>query len=174
VGIMGLGSGDGIMRLDDDQLIVQGIPVVARGGAEPMLGSERIHSVVDFVAAATAVMFFAPIFLVTSIAIKLDSDGPIFIRESRYGLYNRRIELFKFRLMSGCKTPARLTRIGQILSETGIEELPQLFNVLRSELSIIGPPPSPCPNPLQNKVKPGMIQLDKTFSTRKQHPDGRQ
>jgi lipopolysaccharide/colanic/teichoic acid biosynthesis glycosyltransferase len=107
-----------MMRLDDDQLIVQGNPAAARGEAELMLGSERIHRMFDFVAAATDVILFAPIFLVTSIAIKLDS----------------------------------------ILCETGIDELPQLFNVLRGELSMIGPSPSPCPNPLLNKAKPGMIQ----------------
>jgi lipopolysaccharide/colanic/teichoic acid biosynthesis glycosyltransferase len=150
-----------MMRLDDDQLIVQGNPAAARGEAELMLGSERIHRMFDFVAAATGVILFAPIFLVTSIAIKLDSDGPIFIREPMFGHGNRRIQLLKFRLMSGCKdrkTPTRLTRVGQILCETGIDELPQLFNVLRGELSMIGPPPSPCPNPLLNKAKPGMIQ----------------
>ena len=174
---MGLGLGDGMMRLDDDQLIVQGSPVVARDGVEPMLGSERIHRVFDFVAAATGVIFFAPIFLVTSIAIKLDSDGPIFIREPMFGHGNRRIQLFKFRLISGCKerkTPARLTPVGQILCQTGIDKLPQLFNVLRGELSIIGPPPSLCPNPLLNKVKPGMIQRDQIFAVRKQHLDRRQ
>ena len=173
---MGLGLGDGMMRVDDDQLIVQGSAVEARDGVEPMLGSERIHRVFDFVAAATGIILFAPIFLVTSIAIKLDSNGPIFIREPMFGHSNRRIQLFKFRSMSGCKdrkTPTR-TRVGRILCETGIDELPQLFNVLRGELSMIGPRPSPCPKPLLNKVKPGMIQWDQIFAARKEPPDRRQ
>ena len=89
--MMGLGLGDGTMRVDDDQLIVQGNATEGRGGAEPMLGSERIQGVFDFVAAATGIILFAPIFLVTSIAIKLDSNGPIFIREPMFGHSNRRI-----------------------------------------------------------------------------------
>jgi lipopolysaccharide/colanic/teichoic acid biosynthesis glycosyltransferase len=158
-----------MMRLDDDELIVQGSRVLARGGAEPMVGSERIHRVFDFVAAATGVILLAPIFLITAIAIKLDSDGPIFVRESKFGYGNRKIQLFNFRLVSAhgdSNTPVwRLMRIGQILSETGIDELPQLFNVLSGELSIFGPPPSRSPNPLLNKVKPGMLQWDQSFVT---------
>jgi len=172
-GMMGLGLGDGMMRLDDDDLIVQGGRVVARGGAEPMLGSERIHRMFDLVAAATGVILLAPIFLITAVAIKLDSDGPIFIREPKFGYGNRKIQLFKFRLMSA-RRGATLTRVGQFLSETGIDELPQLFNVLRGELCIIGPPPTPCPSPLLSKVKPGMIQWGQSFVARKQRLGDRQ
>jgi lipopolysaccharide/colanic/teichoic acid biosynthesis glycosyltransferase len=165
-----VGLSGGMVRLDDGQLIVQDSPSAARDGTELMLGSERIHRLFDFVAAATGVILFAPIFLVTSIAIKLDSHGPIFIREPKFGPGNRRIQFFKFRLVSGCgdgNTPARLTRVGRVLCETGIDELPQLFNVLRGELSIIGPPPSPRPNPPLNKIKPGMIQWAQIVATRK-------
>lgn len=59
-------------------------PAAARGGTELMLGSEGLHRVFDFVAAAAGMILLAPIFLVTSIAIKLNSDGPIFIREPRF------------------------------------------------------------------------------------------
>ncbi len=166
-----------MMWSDDDPLIVQDSHSAARDGTELMLGSERILRMFDFAAAATGLILFAPIFLVTSIAIKLDSNGPIFIREPMFGHSNRRIQLFKFRSMSGCKdrkTPTR-TRVGRILCETGIDELPLLFNVLRGELSIIGLPPSPCPNPLLNKVKPGMIQWKQIVATRNRRPgDDRQ
>jgi lipopolysaccharide/colanic/teichoic acid biosynthesis glycosyltransferase len=154
--------GNGVMWLDDG-------PAAARGGTESTLGSEGLHRVFDFVAAAAGMILLAPIFLVTSIAIKLDSDGPIFIREPRFGQGNRRIQLLKFRLVSGYGdgiTPPRLTRLGRILCETGIDELPQLFNVLRGELSIMGPPPSPCLKPRLNKVKPGMIQWAQIVATR--------
>jgi lipopolysaccharide/colanic/teichoic acid biosynthesis glycosyltransferase len=170
-----VGRSGGMMRLDDGQLIVQDSPSAARDGTELMLRSERIHRIFDFVAAATGVILLAPIFLVTSIAIKLDSHGPVFIREPKFGPGNRRIQLFKFRLVCGCgdgNTPARLTRVGRVLCETGIDELPQLFNVLRGELSIIGPPPSPRPDPPLNKIKPGMIQWAQIVATRKRRSDG--
>jgi lipopolysaccharide/colanic/teichoic acid biosynthesis glycosyltransferase len=138
------------MWLDDDPLIAQDGHSAAQGGTDLMLALERINRIFDLVAAATSVTLLAPIFLITAIAIKLDSNGPIFVREPMFGHGNQRIKLFKFRFVS--------TRIGQALSETGIHELPQLFNVLRGELSIVGPPPSPCFNPLLNKVKPGVIQ----------------
>ena len=138
-----------------------------------MLGSERIHRMFDLVAAATGVILLAPIFLITAVAIKLNSDGPIFIREPKFGYGNRKIQLFKFRLMSA-RRGATLTRVGQFLSETGIDELPQLFNVLRGELCIIGPPPTARPSPLLSKVKPGMIQWGQSFVARKQRLGDRQ
>lgn len=162
------------MWLDDDPLIVQDSRSADRGGDKLMLASERIRRIFDFVAAASSVILLAPIFLVTAIAIKLNSSGPIFIRELKYGYGNRRIQLIKFRLASARgdgNTAARRTRIGQILSETGIDELPQLFNVMRGELSIIGPPPCRCPDSLLNKVKPGMVQWAQIFATRKRRPD---
>jgi lipopolysaccharide/colanic/teichoic acid biosynthesis glycosyltransferase len=139
-----------------------------------MSWSEHIHRTFDFAAAAMGVILLAPILLVTSIAIKLDSDGPIFVLEPMFGHGNRMIQLFRFRFVSTRghgNARARPTRLGQALSETGIHELPQLFNVLRGELSIIGPPPGPCPNALLNKVKPGMIQWAPIFASRKQGPD---
>jgi Bacterial sugar transferase len=148
-------KGNGVMmRLDDG-------PAAARGGTKLMLGSERIRRMLDFAGAATGLILFAPMFLVTAIAIKLDSGGPIFVRESMFGHRNRKILLFNFRFAiarGAGNTAARLTPIGQILSETGIDELPQLFNVLLGDLSIVGPSPSPYPNQLLNKIKPGMIQ----------------
>ena len=153
---------------DDDPLMVQDGHSAARSGTD-LLASDRMHRILDLAAAVTGVILLAPILLVTAIAIKLDSDGPIFIREPKFGHGNRKIQLFKFRLVNfrrGC-TP---TRIGQFLSETGIDELPQLFNVLRGELSIIGPPASPCFNPVLNKVKPGMIQWAQFVATRNRRP----
>jgi lipopolysaccharide/colanic/teichoic acid biosynthesis glycosyltransferase len=118
--------------------------------------SQRKHRIFDCAAAILGAMLFAPIILIVAIAIRLDSPGSIFIREFRFGHRNRVIQVFKFRLASDSGvggTGVRLTRVGRILS--GIDELPQLYNVLRGELSIVGPPSSPCPNPRLNKVKPG-------------------
>jgi lipopolysaccharide/colanic/teichoic acid biosynthesis glycosyltransferase len=65
-----------------------------------MSWSEHIQGTFDFAAAAMGVILLAPIFLITSIAIKLDSDGPVFVREPMFGHGNRRIQLFKFRFVS--------------------------------------------------------------------------
>jgi lipopolysaccharide/colanic/teichoic acid biosynthesis glycosyltransferase len=162
---------------DDDPLTVQDGHSAARSGTDLVLASDRMHRILDLAAAVTGVILLAPILLVTAIAIKLDSDGPILIREPKFGHGNRNVQLFKFRLMSACRdgnTRERPTRIGQFLSETGIDELPQLFNVLRGELSIIGPPASPCFNPALNKAKPGIIQWDQIFAARKPHLGDRQ
>jgi len=104
---------------------------------------QRIKRIFGVVAAAMGLILFAPILLITSIAIKLDSRGPIFVRETQFGCENRAIQVFRFRLVDACgegncNKPPRLTRVGRIISQSGIEELPQLFNVLRGEMSIVG------------------------------------
>ena len=93
----------------------------------------RIYRIFDFAAAVTGLILFAPIFLVTSIAIKFDSRGPIFIREPQLGRNNQVIQIFKFRFVFARAEP---TWIGQVLGESGVDQLPQLFNVLRGEMPI--------------------------------------
>jgi lipopolysaccharide/colanic/teichoic acid biosynthesis glycosyltransferase len=155
-----------IMWLDGNRVIAQDGHSVARGGTDRVSGSERITRIFDLVAAATSVVLLGPLFLTIAVAIKLGSGGPIFIRELHFGCGNRKIQLFKFRLLSARGGSAR-TRIDQFLRETGTGELPQLFNVLRGELSIIGPPPSQRFNPVLNRVKPGMIQWELIFASRR-------
>ena len=155
---------------DDDPLTIQDGHSAARSRADLVLALDRMHRILDLAAAVTGVILLAPILLVTAIAIKLDSDGPILVREPKFGHGNRRIQLFKFRLVTGCgdsNTPGRITWVGRVLCETGIDELPQFFNVLRGELSIIGPPSSRAPSPLLNEVKPGMIQWAQIVAARK-------
>lgn len=106
-----------------------------------------------------------PVFLFIAILIKLDSRGPVFFAQERVGLRGRRFKLFKFRTMVvdaekvleklkeqnemdgpvfKIKNDPRITRMGRILRKTGIDELPQLYNVFRGEMSLIGPrPPLP-------------------------------
>ena len=113
-------------------------------------------------AATMGLTLFSPLLLITSIAIKLDAPGPILVRETLYGYKNRPIQILGFRLVATCtendRTSPRLTRVGRILSQTGIDELPRLFNVLRGEMSIVGPPPCPRRDALLNRVKPGMTR----------------
>jgi sugar transferase (PEP-CTERM system associated) len=93
-----------------------------------------------------------PLMLLTAMAVKLDSRGPVFYRQERTGLYGEPFTLFKFRSMAidaevagkpqwAAKRDPRVTRVGAIMRASRIDELPQLFNVLRGEMSMIGPRP---------------------------------
>lgn len=122
----------------------------------------------DIVVAAVSVVLFSPIILVVCVAIKLDSRGPIFLREARYGYKNRAIGVLRFRSVTVDADASRVnscvTRVGRILRRSGIDKLPQLFNVLRGDMSIVGPRPYAHRHdlfennlmPLLNGVKPGM------------------
>jgi lipopolysaccharide/colanic/teichoic acid biosynthesis glycosyltransferase len=130
---------------------------------------------VDITAATLGLLLFSPILLMASIAIKLDSRGPILVRETWYGYRNRPIQLLRFRLATASadndRTSPRLTRIGRVLSQSRIDELPRLVNVLWGEMSIFGPPPHRYPKTTQHRIKPGIIRWAQTVATRDQRPD---
>jgi lipopolysaccharide/colanic/teichoic acid biosynthesis glycosyltransferase len=117
-------------------------PVTIQDIAPSFELDQWIKRLLDIVAATTGLILFSPILLLTSLAIKLDSPGPIFIRGGLCGFSNRPIQVLRFRLVTVCAEGDRfnptLTTVGHILSQTGIDELPQLFNVLRGEISIVG------------------------------------
>jgi lipopolysaccharide/colanic/teichoic acid biosynthesis glycosyltransferase len=106
---------------------------------------------VDFVLVLVGVICLLPFFAIISILIKLDSSGPVFFRQKRVGLNGRLFEIFKFRTMVDgayrmgsrltTKRDPRITRIGKLLRWSKIDELPQLLNVLRGDMSLIGPRP---------------------------------
>jgi lipopolysaccharide/colanic/teichoic acid biosynthesis glycosyltransferase len=106
---------------------------------------------VDFCLAALWVTAFLPVFMLVAILIKLDSPGPVFFRQKRAGRNGKLFEIYKFRTMvQGAymmgsrltvKRDPRITRLGQLLRWSKIDELPQLFNVIRGEMSLIGPRP---------------------------------
>lgn len=105
----------------------------------------------DFIVAALALLTLSPLFAAIAIAIKLDSQGLIFYRARRAGLHGRPFTMVKFRTMlpnaeklGGPSTPSddpRITRFGKRLRMYKLDELPQLFNVLRGEMSLVGPRP---------------------------------
>jgi lipopolysaccharide/colanic/teichoic acid biosynthesis glycosyltransferase len=97
---------------------------------------ETTKRVLDVVTATMGLILFAPILLIISIAVKLGSRGPIFVRDTKYRYDNRAIKVLKFRVVA--RTNRRVAQLGQILNQTGIDELPQLFDVLRGERSIFG------------------------------------
>jgi polysaccharide biosynthesis protein PslA len=96
--------------------------------------------VADITLATAGLILFAPILLLAALAVSLDSGGPIFVRQALPGCNNKAIRVLKFRVAfaAGNRINPRMTRVGQILSLTGIDELPQLTDVLRGEMSIVG------------------------------------
>ena len=98
------------------------------------------------------IILFSPIMLATMIAIKMESKGPVIFKQKRYGFNNETINVYKFRSMFHemadpaaktvvTKNDARVTRVGRIIRKTSLDELPQLFNVLIGNLSLVGPRP---------------------------------
>jgi len=106
----------------------------------------------DVVTSAMLLVIAAPVMLLTALAIKADSRGPVFYRQERVGLGGRAFQCVKFRSMCidaesdgvarwATKNDSRVTRVGAFLRKTRIDELPQLFSVLKGEMSIVGPRP---------------------------------
>lgn len=114
-----------------------------------------IKCVIDFVLALMGLIIISPLLLVIAVFIKLDSKGPILFLQERLGQNGKIFKIYKFRTMvdgainmgSGLRTDEgdpRITRVGRILRKTSLDELPQLINVLKGEMSLIGPrPPVP-------------------------------
>lgn len=105
----------------------------------------------DFICAIGGLAILTPFFAVIALAIKLDSPGAIFFRGERVGLRGKPFRIFKFRTMVAdaaqrgpgitAQGDARVTRVGRLLRNCKIDELPQLFNVVRGEMSLVGPRP---------------------------------
>jgi len=105
----------------------------------------------DYVLGGLLLLAAAPVMALVAAAIKLDSPGPVFFRQRRRGLNQRIIEVMKFRTMSvmedGCEVrqatrdDPRITRVGRVLRRSSLDELPQLLNVLKGEMSLVGPRP---------------------------------
>ncbi len=106
----------------------------------------------DQIISAIALVFALPIMAVVAIAIKLDSRGPVIFKQNRYGFNNELIEVYKFRSMYTDQSDAkadklvtkddpRVTKVGRFIRKTSLDELPQLFNALKGDLSLVGPRP---------------------------------
>ncbi len=118
----------------------------------PLSAPERfVKRVMDLVIASLALVFFLPIMALTAIAIRLDSPGPVIFRQFRKGFNGKQFMMLKFRTMTvqengpavvqATRDDPRVTSIGRLLRSASIDELPQLFNVLKGDMSLIGPRP---------------------------------
>lgn len=117
---------------------------------------EKLKRMLDLAGAGTALVLFSPVMAVLAAAIKLESGGPVIYVQERVGLSGRVFKMFKYRSMTvdaeadgprwcaGSADP-RITRLGAFLRKTHLDELPQLWNVLKGDMSLVGPRPErPC------------------------------
>lgn len=112
---------------------------------------KRGKRIIDCILSSIGVLFFMPLMLIITIAIKLDSKGPALFQQKRLGKNQEIFTIYKFRTMcvnayemGGIVTDSndtRITRVGAVLRRTSLDELPQLINILKGEMSIIGPRP---------------------------------
>ncbi len=109
--------------------------------------------ILDFIAGIVGVVLLSPVFLILVIAIKIDSKGPVFFTQQRVGKNKKLFKILKFRTMrtdtpKDCPThllkdPAMyITKVGKFLRKTSLDELPQLFNLLAMQMSVVGPRPA--------------------------------
>jgi exopolysaccharide biosynthesis polyprenyl glycosylphosphotransferase len=143
---------------------LEGLPVVTiRSGPEDdwQLFAKRL---IDILGSAALLLVLAPVFAVVACLIHMDSPGPVFFSQERIGFNKRRFRLMKFRTMLDgadaqqatlehlneadgpvfkIKSDPRITRIGKFLRRFSLDELPQLFNVLKGDMSLVGPRPLP-------------------------------
>lgn len=129
------------------------LPFGGTGGALPCRANGAFEKqALDYVLATLAVVVLAPLLLLIALMVKLESPGPVFFRQPRRGWNNEIFTVLKFRSMythlsdidakrQTSRNDPRVTRVGKWLRRLSFDELPQLFNVLRGEMSLVGPRP---------------------------------
>ena len=132
---------------------IQGLPVVNIRRVplnDPL--NRWLKRIVDIFGAIVAIILFSPVMLITAIAIKATAPGPLIFVQERVGLHNRPFKMYKFRSMVvqseetekgewTTQNDPRVTPVGKFIRRTSIDELPQLFNVLKGNMSLVGPRP---------------------------------
>jgi exopolysaccharide biosynthesis polyprenyl glycosylphosphotransferase len=165
------------------------IPLLTYKERMPHPSEAAFKRLFDLVASAILIVLLMPLFIITAILIKIDSSGPVFFIQKRVGLKSRIFNLYKFRSMIKdadelkyqlleenevkdgvifkIKKDPRVTRVGRFLRKYSLDELPQLFNVLKGNMSLVGPRPA-LPNEIEEydgtdmdrlSIKPGMTGL---------------
>jgi exopolysaccharide biosynthesis polyprenyl glycosylphosphotransferase len=139
-----------------------GVPIVTICSGPPSGWQLLAKRLIDMCGSAMLLIALAPLLMIVALLIKLDSPGPVFYTQQRVGLNRRHFKLFKFRTMAAgadkqqamleglnekdgpifkIKDDPRITRIGRFLRHYSLDELPQLFNVFKGEMSLVGPRP---------------------------------
>lgn len=114
---------------------------------------KRVKRWIDLLLSIIGIIILSPLFLVIIVAIKVDSKGPVLFKQKRFGIHKSYFYILKFRTMlidTPRNTPTHqlsnpecyITKTGKLLRKTSLDELPQLFNILRGEMSVIGPRPA--------------------------------
>lgn len=156
---------------------VNGVPVVPLFDT-PMNGINMVFKrLEDLIISSVIVVLISPVLLAIAFAVKVTSRGPVIFRQVRYGIDGKPIKVFKFRTMNvmedggivtqAKKNDSRVTKIGAFLRKTSLDELPQFFNVIAGQMSIVGPRPHAVAHNeqyrdliegymLRHKVKPGI------------------
>ena len=162
---------------------IAGIPVLTLSET-PLTGVGKfLKAVEDKVLASIILLFILPILMMVAIAIKLDSAGPVFFRQKRTGWNGKTFSIWKFRSMQinqesmdvdtvkqAEKNDSRITKVGAFIRKTSLDELPQLFNVLNGDMSLVGPRPHAVQHDVlyskrvddyyaRNNIKPGITGL---------------
>ncbi|WP_028458779.1 sugar transferase [Chloroflexus sp. Y-396-1] len=141
---------------------IGGIPLISLRESALTASQRFVKRLFDIVVSTILIILLAPVMLVIAVLIKLESPGPVIFRQERIGEHGRRFQMLKFRtmyqdadrrwqevakrdeqgrLIHKVKDDPRVTRVGRKLRRTSLDELPQLFNVLRGEMSLVGPRP---------------------------------
>ena len=155
-----------------------GLPVINLSGT-PMTGTElRLKAVFDHLGSFFLLLLLSPLLVLLALLVRLSGPGPVLFHQVRHGVGGEQIDILKFRTMELHSEPGgevvqatrdddRVTRLGRFLRRSSLDELPQLFNVLRGEMSLVGPRPHAVEHNeafksripkymLRHKVKPGM------------------
>lgn len=159
---------------------INGVPVVSLFDT-PLNGINMIFKrLEDIIVSLIIILLISPVLIVISLAVKLTSPGPVIFRQVRYGMDGKPIKVWKFRSMTvmenddkvvqATKNDIRITKVGKFLRSTSLDELPQFFNVLFGQMSVVGPRPHAVSHNeqyrsliqgymLRHKVKPGITGL---------------
>lgn len=142
----------GMMLLNHSVSSIAGMPAIHLN--ESPMTTHRLaasmKTVLDRILALAAIIVLSPVFVATAIAIKLDSPGPILFKQKRHGWNGKIIDVWKFRSMyvhddaqvkQATQNDSRVTKVGQFIRRSSMDELPQFFNVLLGDMSLVGPRP---------------------------------